>query len=85
MGSARVKTSSVSAGAGFFPSTVCKSLFFLFFGLAAQSHGTPAMFACMHVCMYVWMYACMYVSVLVCMYLLKFGYVLEHSDNRNIL
>ena len=33
MGSARVKTSSVSAGAGFFPSTVWKSLVFLFFGL----------------------------------------------------
>ena len=42
------------------------------------------MYVCMYVCMCAWMYACMYVSVLVCMYLLKFRYVLEYSDNRNI-
>ena len=60
MGSTRVKTPSVFGGAGFFPSTVCKSLVFLFSGLAAQSLHVR-MFACMAVCMYVRMYVCMYV------------------------
>ena len=59
MGSTRVKTPSAFGGAGFFPSTVCKSLVFLFFGLAAQSHGTPA--ACTHIRMFACMYVCMYV------------------------
>ena len=40
---------------------VCKSLVFLFSGLAAQSHGTPAAYACLHVSLYVCMYVCMYV------------------------
>ena len=66
MGSTRVKTPSAFGGAGFFPSTVCKSLVFLFFGLAAQSHGTPAACACTHVCMYVCMYVCMNVCMYVC-------------------
>ena len=69
MGSTRVKTPSVFGGAGFFPSTVCKSLVFLFSGLAAQSLHVR-MFACMAVCMYVRMYVCMYVST----YVLTLGY-----------
>ena len=45
----------------------------LFFGLAAQSHGTPAACACTHVCMYGWMDVCMYVRT----YFLKCSYVLD--------
>ena len=73
MGSTRVKAPSAFGGAGFFPSTVCKSLVVLFFGLAAQSHGTPAACACTHVCMYGWMDVCMYVRT----YFLKCSYVLD--------
>ena len=67
---------------GYKPSggTVCKSLVFLFSGLAAQSHGMPATYACMHVrmfagmhvCMYVCMYVCMCVCVYVCKYVSKY-------------
>ena len=54
-------------------SAICKSLVVLFFGLAAQSHGTPAACACTHVCMYGWMDVCMYVRT----YFLKCSYVLD--------
>ena len=81
MGSTRVKTPSAFGGAGFFPSTVCKSLVFLFSGLVAQPHGMPAPYACMSVRTYLCMYACIYVCMLVCMYVrtyvLKYRYVLE--------
>ena len=42
--------------------TVCKSLVFLFSGLAAQS-----LHVRMYGCMYVRMYVCMYVRMYVCM------------------
>ena len=77
MGSMRVKTPSAFGGAGFFPSTVCKSLVFLFSGFAAESHGTPAAYACLHVCTYVRTYVCMYVCMYARTYLLKYRYVLE--------
>ena len=66
------------------PGVRLQKSFLLVFWLSC-SVAWNACHVCMYACMYVWMYACMYVSVLVCMYLLKFRYVLEYSDNRNIL
>ena len=64
MGSTRVKTPSVFGGAGFFPSTVWKSLVFLFSGLAAHSlHVRTFGCICTYVCTYVSMYVTTYVLI----------------------
>ena len=78
MGSTRVKTPSVFGGAGFFPSTVCKSLVFLFSGLAAHSLHVRT-FGCMYVCMYVCQYVCNYLRTYCRIFLCRNLFWILHS------